>query len=619
VTYWSDGQQARIFASVSSYLYALDAATGQPIASFGTNGRIDLREGLGRNPETLSVGLSTPGVVYKDLLIIGSRTSERLPAAPGDIRAYDTRTGALRWSFHTIPHPGEFGYNTWPEDAWLLSGSANAWAGLTLDEARGVVYVPTGSAAFDFYGADRVGDNLFADTVLALDAATGTRRWHFQGVHLDIWDRDFSAPPTLITIDRDGRRVDGLVQANKHGVLFVLDRDTGKPLFPIDEQPVPPSTVPGEVAAATQPVPRLPAPVLPLTLTPELLTTRTPEAHAWAVKTLATMQTGPFVPMAVGKNTIVSPGWDGGVEWGGLAFDPASHWLYVNASNMPEYTSLAENTAVRPADGQGLYNALCASCHLADRSGTPPQVPSLIDIGTVLSAAEIDATIRQGSSEMPGFASLTPEARGAIATFIMTGKNEAIEGAAQPVGGRGGPDGGRGGPDAGRGGPDRGRGQGRGGRGRGGFSLPTSGTVADRYRFTGYNRFVDPDGYPAVATPWGTLKAIDLNTGRDVWTVPLGQYPELVAQGLPDTGSENYGGPIVTAGGLLFIGATLHDHKFRAFDKATGKLLWEAPLPFAGTATPITYEAGGRQFVVIAAGGRRQRPTGGVYVAFALP
>ncbi len=337
VTYWSDGQQARIFASVSSYVYALDAATGQPVDAFGTNGRIDLREGLGRDPETLSVGLSTPGVVYKNLLIIGSRTSERLPAAPGDIRAYDTRTGALRWSFHTIPHPGEFGYDTWPADAWLRSGSANAWAGLTLDEARGVVYVPTGSAAFDFYGADRVGDNLFADTVLALDAATGTRLWHFQGVHHDIWDRDFSAPPTLITIERDGRTVDGLVQTNKHGVLFALDRDTGQPLFPIEERPVPPSTVPGEVASATQPVPTLPEPVLPQTITPDMLTRRTPEAHAWAVKTLGEMQTGPFVPLAVGKNTIVSPGWDGGVEWGGLAFDPASHWLYVNASNMPEY------------------------------------------------------------------------------------------------------------------------------------------------------------------------------------------------------------------------------------------------------------------------------------------
>jgi quinoprotein glucose dehydrogenase len=588
VAYWSDGREARIFASVSSYLYALDASTGQPVPAFGTSGRVDLRDGLGRDPQTLSVGLSTPGVVYKDLLIIGSRTSERLPAAPGDIRAYDTRTGTLRWSFHTIPHPGEFGYDTWPKDAWLRSGSANAWAGLTLDADRGVVYVPTGSAAFDFYGGDRAGDNLFANTVLALDATTGTRLWHFQGVHHDIWDRDFSAPPTLVTVERNGRLVDGLVQANKHGVLFALDRTTGKPLFPIEERPVPPSTVPGEVASPTQPVPTLPEPVLPQAITPDLLTTRTPEAHAWAVKALSEMQTGPFAPMAIGKNTLVSPGWDGGVEWGGLAFDPGTRRLYVNASNMPEYTSLVENSAPT-ADARGLYTSLCASCHKADFSGSPPQVPTLVDVERRRSLEEIDALIRQGSSQMPGFAGLAPEARSAIVEYVLRGRNQSIDGGGAAA---------------------------TGARGRG---AAISGTVADRYRFTGYNRFVDPDGYPAVATPWGTLNAIDMDTGRYVWRIPLGQYPELAAQGLTDTGSENYGGPIVTAGGLVFIGATLHDKKFRAFDASTGKLVWETTLPFAGTATPITYEAGGRQFVVIAAGGRRLQPTGGVYVAFALP
>ncbi len=587
VAYWTGGREARIFTSVSSYLYALDTTTGQPVPAFGANGRIDLRDGLGRDPQTLSVGLSTPGVVYKDLLIIGSRTSERLPAAPGDIRAYDTRTGALRWSFHTIPHPGEFGYDTWPRDAWLRSGSANAWAGLTLDADRGVVYVPTGSAAFDFYGGDRAGDNLFANSVLALDAATGKRLWHFQGVHHDIWDRDFSTPPTLITVERDGRLVDGLVQANKHGVLFALDRQTGAPLFPIDERPVPASTVPGEFASRTQPVPTLPEPVLPQTITADMLTTRTPEAHAWAVKTLSEMQTGPFAPMAIGKNTLVSPGWDGGVEWGGLAFDPRTRRLYVNASNMPEYTSLVENSAPT-ADARGLYTALCASCHKADFSGSPPQVPALVDVGRRRSLEEIDALIRQGSSQMPGFAGLAPETRSALVEYVLRGRNEAIAGGEAAAGARG----------------------------RG---AAISGTVADRYRFTGYNRFVDPDGYPAVAPPWGTLNAIDMNTGRYVWKIPLGQYPELAAQGLTDTGSENYGGPIVTAGGLVFIGATLHDRKFRAFDAATGKLVWETTLPFAGTATPITYEIGGRQFLVIAAGGRRLQPTGGVYVAFALP
>jgi quinoprotein glucose dehydrogenase len=319
-----------------------------------------------------------------------------------------------------------------------------------------------------------------------------------------------------------------------------------------------------------------------------MLTTRTPEAHAWAVKTLSEMQTGPFAPMAIGKNTLVSPGWDGGIEWGGLAFDPRTRRLYVNASNMPEYTSLVENTAAPSADARGLYTSLCASCHKADFSGSPPQVPALVDVGRRRSLEEIDALIRQGSSQMPGFAGLTPEARSAVVEYVLRGRNEPIAG----------------------------NGAAAGARGRG---AAISGTVADRYRFTGYNRFVDLDGYPAVAMPWGTLNAIDMDTGRYVWKIPLGQYPELAAQGLTDTGSENYGGPIVTAGGLVFIGATLHDKKLRAFDGATGRLVWETTLPFAGTATPITYEVGGRQFIVIAAGGRRLQPTGGVYVAFALP
>jgi quinoprotein glucose dehydrogenase len=285
------------------------------------------------------------------------------------------------------------------------------------------------------------------------------------------------------------------------------------------------------------------------------------------------MQTETFTPLAIGKDTLVSPGWNGGVEWGGLAFDQDSQLLFVNGSNMPEYTSLAENDRGPATTGRELFRTQCASCHKEDLTGTPPTVPSLVGVGSRRNMEELSAVIENGSAQMPGFAALGPQARNALLQYILSGEDTEA-GATVPL---------------------------------------------DRYRFTGYNRFVDPDGYPAVAFPWGTLNAIDMRTGAYKWTVPFGQYPELVEQGLTDTGSESYGGPIVTAGGVVFIGATLHDKKFRAYDKLTGELLWETTLPFPGTATPITYEVDGRQFVVIAAGGRRVRPSGGVYVAFALP
>lgn len=581
VTYWSDGNEARIFASVTSYLYALDAKTGEVIRSFGTDGRIDLRLGLGHDDEaeTLTVGLTSPGVVYRDLLIIGSATAERLPAAPGDIRAYDVRTGEIRWTFRTIPAPGEFGADTWPPNARQESGSANAWAGLTLDADRGIVYVPTGSAAFDFWGGDRLGDNLFANSIIALDAATGERLWHFQTVRHDIWDKDLTAPPTLAVVRRNGEDIPAVVQTTKQGTVFVFNRVTGEPLFPIEYRSFPQSDVPGERAADTQPIPLLPEPLVPQTTTEDMLTQRTPEANRWAVEALRAMRTGEFMPLAVGQNTLISPGMDGGVEWGGGAFDPATRRFFVNVSNIAEFTSLVENTpAPQQSDGRALYMQHCAECHGEKMEGDPPNMPSLVGITKYRSLEEINAVIREGSGPMDGFAHLGQPAIASLLQYVTTGEVTA-------VGGR------RGGPP-----PQRGP-----------------------YRFTGYNRFVDPDGYPATAMPWGTLNAIDLDTGEYAWKIPFGEYPELVEQGLKDTGSESYGGPIVTAGGVLFIGATLFDKKFRAYDKDTGRLLWETTLPYAGTATPITYEADGRQFVLIASGGRRVQPTGGVYVAFALP
>lgn len=582
VTYWSDGgQDRRIFAAVRYYLYALDAATGKPIPSFGDQGRIDLRESLGRDASKLSYVLTTPGVVYKNLLIVGGRLPEALPAAPGDIRAFDTRTGKLAWAFHTIPRPGEPGYETWPKDAWQYTGAANNWAGMALDEKRGIVYVPTGSAASDFYGFDRHGDNLYANTLLALDAATGKRIWHFQAVRHDIWDRDFPSPPTLVTVRHNGKMVDAVAQTTKQGFVYLFDRANGKPLFPISNRAYPASTVPGEAAAKTQPLPLKPAPFSRQTLTADMLTNRTPEAHQWALDTFKKFRggTGQFIPFASKVETLIFPGYDGGAEWGGSAFDPESGLLYVNANDLAWTGELAERGHAGVGGGRDLYLRNCGVCHGEKMAGSPPQMPSLVNIGSKLTKAEIEAVIREGAGRMPGFPNLDRRELNAIALLLLDreDKQELPAGTGAP---------------AAKGPP---------------------------YNFTGYRKFLDPDGYPAVAPPWGTLNAINLNTGEYAWKIPFGEYPELAAK---DTGSENYGGPVVTAGGLVLIAATNFDRKFRVFDKATGKLLWETQLPMAGNATPATYEVGGRQFIVVHATGgkaRKDEPSGGIYIAFALP
>jgi quinoprotein glucose dehydrogenase len=578
VAYWTEGGERRVFAAVTQFVYALDAATGKPIPSFGTNGRIDLREGVGRDPAKQSIILTTPGVVYKDLLIVGGRVSEGLPCTPGDIRAYDVRTGRMRWSFHTIPHPGEFGYKTWPKYAWKVSGSANNWAGMTVDAARGLVFVPTGSAASDFYGADRVGDDLFADTMLALDANTGKRVWHFQAVKHDIWDRDFPSPPALVRVKRGRKWVDAVAQTTKSGHVYVFDRKNGKPLFPIAYRKVEPSSVPGEVAAKTQPLPVKPAPFARQVLTEDILTNRTPEAHRWAVERFRTFHGGTqFVPFRAGQETIIFPGFDGGAEWGGPAFDPETGLLYVNANEMAWTSNLARNDNVKSA--RQLYLQNCANCHGDTLAGSPPQLPKLLNMGPKWDVAAISRITRQGAGRMPGFPNLSDADVKAVSQYVLSGESKEIE-SDEPA------------------------------------------AVTLDYRFTGYRKFLDPDGYPAIAPPWGTLNAIDLNTGEFAWKIPFGEYPELAAKGMKDTGSESYGGPVVTAGGLVFIAATNYDRKFRAFDKTTGKLLWETTLPFSANATPAVYSIGGRQFVVICAEGSKGRPDdpkGGKYIAFALP
>ena len=570
VAYWGDGQDERIFVGVQQFLYALDAKTGRPIGTFGHGGRIDMRDDL-RPGEKLMISLGTPGIVYKDLLILGSRTAESLPTPPGDVRAYDVRTGTLRWSFHTVPRPGEIGYETWPKDAWTYTGAANNWAGMSLDVSRGLVFVPTGSAADDYYGANRVGDDLYADALIV---------WHFQFVRHDIWDRDLPAPANLVSLRRNGRRIDAVAQITKSGHVFVFERETGKPLFPIQYRRYPPSDVEGEVTADSQPLPLIPEPFARQRLTEDMLTERTPEAHRAALERFRAVRSGgQFVPASL-QGTIVFPGLDGGGEWGGAAFDPATSVLYVNANEMAWIVSLVQRAPRAVAtSARELYATHCAGCHGVDRKGTPPAFPSLLDLTDRLTTPEIHAVLSDGSGRMPGFARLGSDALSAIQHYILTGEQ------AQAA-----------------------------------VATTVASPIDQKYR-PQIDRFLDPDGYPAIKPPWGTLNAIDLSTGKYLWKIPLGEYRELAAQGITNTGCENYGGPVVTAGGVLFIGATNYDSKFRAFDKATGALLWETMLPAPGNATPATYEVKGRQFVVIAAssGKSRGQQAPASYVAFALP
>ena len=497
VTYWEGGGQRRIFFGYRQWLYALDARTGQPAKEFGAGGRIDLRKGLGRADERLPVTLTTPGVIYQDLLIVGSVMGKSLPSAPGHIRAYDVRTGKPRWIFHTIPHPGEYGYQTWPKEAWQYSGGVNNWSGMALDEKRGLIFAPTGAAAFEFYGANRPGDNLFANTLLCLDAATGQRKWHFQTVRHDVWDRDLPAAPTLVRVKRNGRMIDAVAQITKSGHIFVFERETGKPVFPIEYRKVPTVGVDGEKLATTQPFLLMPPPVARQELTAEMLTSRTPEAHAAVLERFRKLRSnGQFEPPSK-EGTIVLPGFDGGPGWGGAAFDPATGLFFVNASEVPCILRLVERPKQKAvASGRSLYERNCASCHGKDMSGNPPDFPALAAISKKYNEAEINGVIRHGLGRMPGYAALGNEAIQAITRYLTKGEDIALAAYEQ--------------------------------------ATPSPPSPLDlKYTFDGYNRFFDPDGYPAIKPPWGTLSAIDLNQGEIVWQIPLGEHPELAAKGLP--------------------------------------------------------------------------------------
>ncbi len=566
--------EGHIFFVTRQYLYSLDAASGKLDKNFGDNGMVDLRRDLGRDPEQLFVSATSPAVAYKGLLIVGTIVPETLPAAPGDVRAYDLHSGKLRWSFHTIPHPGEPGYESWPKDAWTYIGGANNWSGMSLDVERGIVYVPLGSASFDFYGSNRLGDDLYANSLLALDAVTGKRIWHFQTVHHDIWDRDLPTPPALVTVNQNGRKIDAAAQITKSGFVYLFDRTNGQPLFPVESRHYSTDTVDGEVAANSQPLPTKPAPFSRQILTADMITNRTPAAHEAAMAKFQGLRSaGQFVPPSK-EGTIIFPGFDGGGEWGGPAFDPETGYLYVNANEMAWILRLVPDLH-QTKSGKQIYQTACAQCHHEDMAGSPPEFPSLQHVSERLTQDEVHNMILHGSGRMPAFSSLGSEAVNAVTRYVVYGEDNSVETRAK------------------------------------------ASPIDQKYRGDGYNKFLDIDGYPAISPPWGTLSAINLNTGEYVWKQPFGEYPEL---GLPNTGSENYGGGVVTAGGLFFIAATNYDKKIHAFDKITGKLLWEATLPAAGNATPAVYEVNGRQFLVIACGGGKSKdPSGGSYVAFALP
>ena len=549
VVYWAEGRDRRILYTAGRRLYALDAGSGRPILTFGDSGSVDLGAGLSRAIGDAYLVATSPGVIYRDLLIQGTRVGEDEGSAPGDVRAYDVRSGAIRWTFHTIPQPGEVGYETWPAGAWRTAGGANSWPGMSVDTQRAIVYVPTGSATPDFYGGARAGANLFANSLVALDARTGKRLWHFQTVHHDLWDRDLPAAPNLVIVTRGAARVDAVAQITKSGFVFLFDRQSGAQLFAVEERAVPASDLTGEHAWPTQPFPVKPAPFARQAMA---------AADVTDLKRFRTLRTGSLFTPPSREGSIVLPGFDGGGEWGGAAIDPATAVLFVNGSDVP-WIAAMRKVAEAPRARSAVYATVCAGCHGADRRGRD-RAPSLVDLAARLSRDEVQQVVERGRGFMPSFSRLSePQQRALIKELGYSVV---------------------------------------------GFSPHTGGALGP-YEFAGYERWRDSAGLPAIKPPWGTLSAIDLNTGEYHWRIPLG--------------GEQYGGPIVTAGGLLFIAAT-QDAKFHAFDKRTGRLLWEATLPAPGYATPATFAVGGRQYVVIAAGGGKLgSKSSDTYVAFALP
>lgn len=591
VTYWESragvpGTDKRILYAASNYLMAIDAKTGKLIPSFGKNGKVDLNVGMRDDPSKISVTLSTPGSIFNDLIIVGARVPDFYGSAPGYIRAYHCKTGKLVWTFHTIPHPGEPGYDTWPPDAYKTAGGVNCWGGLSIDSKRGMVFLALGSPTYDYYGADRKGANLFGNCVLALDAATGRYKWHFQTVHHDIWDYDLPAPPNLVTIKQSGKDVDAVAQITKQGFVFVLNRDTGVPLFPVEERKVPASTIPGEEAWPTQPFPVKPKPFVRQSFTEDDLTHYSDADHAAILKQFRSLRyEGLFTPPDF-KGTLAIPATRGGGNWGGAAFDPNSTYLYIRGNNQPEIQTMVDANKHFAAQnntlfekGRVTYLQHCGSCHGTEKKGIPPTFPSLVGLKGRKPEREILEKIRKGGGAMPGFKGVLSAAEErAIMAFLYDMKDAKIE-----------------------------------------VPQATNSTeVPARYmNTTGYTTWTDPSGNPALKTPWGTLNALNLSTGEYAWQIPLGNDEKRQEKGAPPTGLLGRSGPMVTAGGLVFISGAA-DKKLWAFDKKWGKLVWETTLPAPNNANVSSYFVNGKQYIALSVNGTEDNPSGSI-MAFALP
>jgi quinoprotein glucose dehydrogenase len=581
VTYFNDAKDGRIFMSAGPYLYAVNAISGELIREFGDMGKLDLRKDLGKDPGSLSIALSTPGIIYGDLLIVGSATGEGYDASPGHVRAYNARTGDFVWIFHTIPQEGEFGYDTWEWVEGENYGGTNNWGGMSLDEEKGWVFVATGSPTYDFYGGNRLGENLFGNCVIALDAKTGERQWHYQAVTHDLWDYDLPCAPTLVTIPYEGKPRKALIQPTKMGELILLDRYTGEPLLAMEERAVPPSYVPGERAHPTQKF-NQGIQLVPQGLDSTYLTTISEEAHQYVKEELKKYRNeGMYTPPSI-EGTITFPATRGGSLWGGASYNPQTNKLYVNANELAMVLQLKRVAPQQDRDqvsatGYHTYMLNCSNCHGTDRQGIADAYPSLVGVTEKYSASEIKRIITGGKGVMPAFTQFENAEVDALIRFVVEGKvPEGI--------------------------------------------VEQSDNALDKYVMTGFRLFLDEEGFPGTRPPWGTLNAVDLNTLTIQWKVPLGDYPDLTARGLSGLGTQNFGGCVATAGGLVFMGGSA-DEMFRAFDADTGEVLWSYKLPAGGYAVPSVYEVNGRQFIVIAAGGANRigTPSGDSYVAFALP
>lgn len=618
LSYWQskDGKDRRILFTASYLLHALDARTGALIESFGDKGGVDLRVGLGRDPNTIrAIASGSPGRVFEDLIIEGSATGEDYNSPPGDLRAYNVITGKLVWTFHTVPHPGEMGYDTWPKDAWKYVGGTNTWSEITIDEKRGIAYFPLGAPTYDFYAADRIGADLFSDCLLALDARTGKYLWHYQTTHHDLWDYDLATAPKLLTIRHNGKPVDVVAQASKNGFVYVLDRVTGKPIWPIVERPVPKSDMPGEQAWPTQPYPTAPPPFARQSFTPDDVNpyiADPAEREKYREEVKDSRNLGLYTPGST-KNTMEIPGNNGGSNWGSGAVDPATGTLYILSKDAPSMLKLEpRRQRMRlpgpPAmQGRILYIQNCQVCHKPDLSGQPPAIPSLANVVSRAGADRIRTAIHGGAAPMPAFNELSSQDVDNLIAYLTDPNSESAHISAELLGFLNAP----------------------------AVAPPVvNGAQITRY-WTGYGYMTSSDGLPAIKPPWSTLTAYDLNQGTIKWQIPYGGVTQMEAKGIHDTGGFwPRGGVAVTAGGLIFA-PSKSDFTLRVYDKDSGKELWVKHLPAGPEGIPAVYEVDGREYVAISAdpvperAGRDGQPGGPAakpstqevtgYYVFALP